>query len=325
MNGVTSSSIAMPYSGKMVQFYAIPAKTDSGTGRVRLKVEKPVGSTGVMIRYKTSAWVDTDTKDTGTLVANITDDTSYKGVNQWYEATGLTSGTVYYFKAFPYKEGVYNTIIGVNETACTAGTLSCELTADSISGSTVNDTSGNSYNGTIAGNITAAAGVVGNEFVKSNAAYTNTISIPTTFCRSNAQDQSYCCWINVPTVVNDANAFVPKYQGARLVLAAASGKFAIEYNGVTVDDLLGETINANTDYFVIVKFKASTNTITLKSRASNGGSWNTYTKVATPHNNAQNSLNILYTVVQTMDQWRYFSHVLTDAEDDNLYNGGAGC
>ena len=48
------------YEVNMIQFFAMPGSS----GKIRLKVQKPSDSDGVMIRQKSSAWVSGDTKDT---------------------------------------------------------------------------------------------------------------------------------------------------------------------------------------------------------------------------------------------------------------------
>lgn len=332
MNGGTNS-IAMPYSGKMVQFYAIPAKTDSGTGRVRLKVEKPVGSTGVMIRYKTSAWVESDTRDTGTAVATITDDTAYKGVNQWYEATGLPLGQDLYFCAFPYRGNAYSSVKVENQARCRAGGLMAEWTMDSISGTTLTDTSGNGYNATISG-ATSVSAKVGNGLYSSAGNQTATVpNFPFTY-----DELSISCSFNMAHISNapiERDIFSAHAYGYYLVFIGGG------YNGnqAILSLRVGSGTNPNyTEYTASSDFIGGGGTIkhlgvTYKRNSTvkfyiDGELKQTFTSGT--HYTYTGTLGLLtrdgfYYLNGWADQLRIFNRELSATEVSALYNGGAGC
>jgi hypothetical protein len=302
----------------MVTFFSIPG----ASGKVRLKLEMPEDASAVMIRYKTTAWASGDGIATGTLVDTLTD--NYNLANEWYEVSGLTNGTAYYFKAFPYN-GLYNTAIGENETVCKAGGLVSEYTADSVSGTTVNDTSGNGYNGT-ASSVDYVTGVVGNEF--SFNAKNDVITLPTAQAIGLA-DQSFCVWFNA-SAIGSRNIIIYKDNGAELSLEIGDdSKLYVGNAGdpsrVLVSD---DTYNTGVDYFAVVKFTASNKNCILKVRQKGAENWNSYNAILSGILTHTNGFNIshysgaTYGMTGTIDQFRYFNRVLTDDEDNSLYAEG---
>jgi hypothetical protein len=125
------------YIDNMESFFAIPGAST----KIRLKIDMPDSADGVMIRRSTSPY-DNSGITWGDEVANITDDTSYDGDNEWYEDAGLTNGTRYYYKAFPYKGSQYNETNAENETSSKAGGLAHEYYMTNRSGSTLIDNVG---------------------------------------------------------------------------------------------------------------------------------------------------------------------------------------
>ncbi len=150
------------YTDDMDSFFAIPGTS----GKIRLKIKMPATADGAMIRRSTSAY-DGSGIAWGELVANITDDSAYDGDNEWYEdddgGAGLSNGTLYYYKAFPYLGGTYNAVDGGNETKAKAGGLIHEYTMDNIAGSTVVDEAGGAN--LTASNVSYETGDVGNRAV----------------------------------------------------------------------------------------------------------------------------------------------------------------
>lgn len=108
---------------------------------VNIKTISSDNATATMVRYKTTPWTISDTTSTGTLLSSSFG--SYNADDTWYSHTsGLTNGTTYYYKAFPYVNGSYRYLYKQNEATVTAGGLYGEY----LFNGTVNDTSGNGYN-----------------------------------------------------------------------------------------------------------------------------------------------------------------------------------
>jgi len=305
---------ATPYTENMIKFFAMP----SSSGKIRLKVEKPAGSTGAMLRYKTTAWTSGDTKDTGTLIASITDDTAYKDANEWYEVTSLTDGTAYYFKAFPYLDSQYNETIGVNETICKAGGLYLEYTMDSISGTTVNDTSGNARNG-IATSVTYGVGVVGNQAISD--ASTDKILLPSMPTLTSGFTLTVFA---TPSSVALANSILfDNWQlNSRVTLDKRYSNLLVTLNNdeththsVSIDTpmFVACGLNSATGCFIQFNNEAVINFSSSRSAAADNLPYLLANRVGTGG------------YIGKADQFRIFSRPLESYERANLYNGGAGC
>ena len=302
-----------PYTADMVKFFAIPG----ASGKVRLKVEKPTGSTGAMLRYKTTAWASGDTIATGTLVASVTDDSTYKGANQWYEVSGLTNGTAYYFKAFPYLDSQYNEAIGVNETLCKAGGLYLEYTFDSISGSTVNDTSGNAHNAT-ASNITYQAGLIGNE-AKGNGS-SGYITTPT--AQGLTSGRTITGFYTLANVTTEQVAYV--YYGTDQYTQSGilSGNMNIDViNGA----VFSNAISANTPLFAAYGHTGLNAFACFNGSAKSTKSGTGFTTGSYAYMFAEYESGVKRYYSGSIDQFRIWGRELETYEIANLYNGGAGC
>ncbi len=135
----------------MKKFIAVPRVSG-----VNIKAISPDNATSTMIRYKTTAWTISDTTSTGTLLSSSFG--TYNADDTWYTHTsGLTNGTTYYYKAFPYVNGSYRYLYKQNEVTVTAGGLYAEY----LFNDNANDTSGNAYNPTANANITYGTGNIG--------------------------------------------------------------------------------------------------------------------------------------------------------------------
>ena len=300
----------------MIQFFAIPG----ASGKVRLKVEKPVGSDGAMLRYKTSAWTSGDTKDTGTLIASVTDDSSYDGANEWYEVSGLTNGTAYYFKAFPYSGTSYNETIGANESHSKAGGLELEYTMDSISGSTLNDTSGNSRNGTIY-DASATTGIVGNGMTAAGTSH----RIASAYMAPSSS-RTITAIVKMPSTTTTALQTGLVYYGS-----AGFCYFGINVSGYEMQcnandgGIFTKSYSANAT--CILAFGTTSDTAAWAKfdgdgRVTGSGTKNTNTSQNDLLNNAAITARYMRGI---LDQYRVWSRSLEDYELDNIYNGGMGC
>lgn len=303
------------YETNMISFFPMPGSS----GKIRLRVKKPSDSDGVMIRQKSSAWASGDTKDTGTFIAMITDDTNYSGGNQWYEVSGLSDGTEYHFKAFPYKGASYNETIGNNETKCKAGGLYLELTMDSISGSTINDTSGNGRHKTLTG-VTFESGKVGNTARGGNSRNINLGVLP-------LENKTICMWINYGTAYTvDTRALeIGDVNGAIAIVSDEAGSLHIT-KGTGYCKFNNAEAPYNQTNFVCTK-----NTVNVCKANVNNGAYKTFTGNAGQYPSANNVGYLLCSRVVgnfltgTIDQFRIFDRELEDYEVTNIYNGGAGC
>lgn len=306
------------YYGEMLQFFAIPG----ASGQIRLKIQTPLDAEGAMVRYKTTPWDTSDGIATGTLVANITDDSAYKGANQWYTVTGLTNGTTYYFKAFPKKGHSYNAAPFVNETRCVAGGLYLEYTFDSISGNTILDTSGNGRNAT-ASNVSYVQSLVGNGAKGNGNSY---INMPTSY-PGNA---TFSVFIkpneDVLSLVGERRAIslIPKAQNNQFVLWAGKDTTYVGYKSNTFISF--PIMSASERSFYCAK-----NTGSIGKIRKNGGEW-TPISVSTSLTGSEacrlladwGSSLTSYSYSE-LDSFRIFDRELEDYEVDALYNGGAGC
>ena len=135
------------YTDNMAIFTAMPGKTGINPF-ARFQVKLPNGADSVDIRYKDTAWTEGDDENTGTRIAELTDDTDLYGAFQWYEPeiTGKSNGDFIYVKAFPKRSGMINRVIGANEVATSIGMLIHEYIPSDISGASVPDNVG-SING----------------------------------------------------------------------------------------------------------------------------------------------------------------------------------
>lgn len=145
------------YTNEMDMFFAISGVS----GHVKVKAKMPSDADGFRVCAKTEEWLDGEDETTGTQVADITDDSTYYGANNFLDidvSTVVGDGTRVYLKAFPYRGGVYNTTAGTNETSAVVGKFSHWYTMDNNSGSTVYDDAG-TIDAT-ATNITFTEGIV---------------------------------------------------------------------------------------------------------------------------------------------------------------------
>jgi hypothetical protein len=319
-----------PYTQNMVQFFAMPGSS----GKVRIKVQKPSDAEEVMIRRKLSAWAPSDTKDTGTLVATITDDSNYKDANEWYEATGLSDGTAYYFKAFPYKGGSYNETIGANETICKAGGLVSEYSFDSVGGNTVNDTAAGLYNMTTASGA-SIGGKIGNamQFNGSSAYGTMNKSACPSGAKTIIASLKYEGGID-PAILWDGNSSGTYNANVAMQFANSNGSImcAAHSGSVYTYNIASDAQVPNDGAFHMIShtFTGDTSANGAKLYIDNvlhgsatSSSPTSITATADIYLNkyanfAQNS-NL------KIDQLRFFNRVLESYELANIYNGGAGC
>ena len=148
------------YTENMIAFYGMPRLST----QIGLKVKKPATADGLKIyRSNIAQYAGQGVENWGTLVADITNDASYDGENEWLiddnGGAGLTNNTTYYYKAFPYVGGTYNDIEGNNEIAVITREGLLELTGDNVAGSTICDDFKN--NDFTANDVTFAAFAVG--------------------------------------------------------------------------------------------------------------------------------------------------------------------
>jgi|GEM_PF-667210 len=322
---------AATYTENMAQFYAVPGTSN----RARLKVQFPASgdADGVMLRHKTTAWGSGDDETSGTLIATITDDSSYKDANEWYEVSGLTNGNRVYFKAFPYKGSVYNTTIGANESSCKAGGLVHEYHMDSISGSTVNDTAG-SQNGT-ASNLSYVSGKVANAGDFNGTSSSINCGTPTDFNRTNkvlsGNGWAYEVWVYISAwgtnITDGSKNFIDDRHGCICgVWTVGTGIISgIKYTG-SYELTSKSGLSLNTWYHCVYNiYDDYTSELFV-----DGISADFNTNTTTPTNF---SLRIEIGSNQdsstygdgNIDQVRFYSRVLESYEITSLYNSGNGC
>ncbi len=317
MTGRLMGGYSSTKAQEMIQFFAVPG----ASGKIRLKIEKPLAASSVTIRYKTIPWVSADTINSGTFVANITDDTAYKGPNQWYEMPGLTNGTAYYFKAFTAP----NTLLGMNETVCKAGGLTVEYTFDNVSGTTVYDTSGNGKNGTLS-NISMVPGKVGNAGKADGNGY---CTVPTSAV--NYTERTACFFLTPGTLRSGSQSTrIVELEGPGMTTGAMwvcntdSSHLMLQAIGtatITIPvDINAESWFAMSNSGNVSKFYKDGSLLEAKTGTK---TTNQFTDNPCIFNGRSPSSSIGSS--STIDQFRYFNRALEDYELANLYNNGKGC
>jgi|GEM_PF-6673211 len=318
------------YVQNMLSFFGIPRVSSAAS----LRVKMPLDADGVMIRRKSgSAWTAGDDETTGTLVANITNDSSYDDNNEWYQATGLTNGNNVYFKAFPYKGSVYNTTIGVNETMVIPRVGISEWTGDNISGSSIIDDIG-SHNLTGI-NMTYNLFKIANGFdFSASGAYMRTAKyLPSTAITFNT-------WVNFTNTGekylfgenNDPGDYanwgwlIGIDGSGDVYLRAGDGTFTA--TAATVNTGL----SINTTYMLTIVFNRSTRNIKVYVDGTYIGTATESTSI-----NMTNVVNLYFglsyfvgglgyatTASMKLDQMRIYNIELAQADIDLLYNSGSG-
>jgi hypothetical protein len=319
------TAFATPDIGEMIQFFTIPgpSSADGVTGDIWIKVEKPVEASSVMIRYKTEPWTDDDNVDIGILVTTVTDDTPYRGPNQWFKATGLDVVPEYHFKAFP--DGAWAPA-GINETKCKAGGLVAEYTFDSISGTTLYDSSGNGYNAVLT-NMLSEAGIIGEAGRSAGNGY---VTAPAEVIGVNKSGTTITGFLNIKNIAGSlANSIVtfagpaPTSNAPMAIFFGQGTKFWLG-NGAEDVEYSFANLELNTPTFFACGHNPSSTTYL---------SINNIGKKTQPFGTRYNYKNQLfvfdsdsrYYTNGSLDQVRFWSRVLEDYELTNLYNGGAGC
>lgn len=212
---------------------------------VNIKTISPDNATATMVRYKTTSWTISDTTSTGTLLSSSFG--SYNADDTWYTHTsGLTNGTTYYYKAFPYVNGSYRYLYKQNEATVTAGGLHAEY----LLNGTANDTSGNSYNPSSTAGITYSAGNIGiNGIFNGSSSYSTvsgvlqsgTTSISTWIKMNSASNSS------VGTVISNTEA-----GGYEIRQDANSSNYTISANFGGYQNIVGPTLQTGKWIHVVV-------------------------------------------------------------------------
>ena len=308
------------YTDDMDSFFAVPGIS----GKIRLKIKMPATAEGVMIRRSTSAY-DGSGIAWGDLVTNITDDALYSGDNEWYKdddgGIGLSNGTQYFYKAFPYLGSAYNVIGGNNESSCKAGGGEHEYSGDNVSGSTLIDTF-DSQNGA-ATDITYPSGKVGNCMDPNNSG-SPSIAVDIFSPTEINQDWTMSFWLKCNDATSDGSF-------DEVLSMAGGGRFsAYQYNsqiafegrdtsstGVSVFC----TAPTTWAHIVYVRDKANgislyVNNILVDSDPSTVDFYDIFGSDSLLGDADFNGL---------IDQIRWYSRVLEAYEIANLYNGGDGC
>jgi len=308
------------YEEDMQTAYAITGVSDE----VWIKAKAPADADGYLIKRKGTAWVAGDDKDTGDEVGDYSVD--YDGVNEWIVdddgGAGLTLGTTYYYKIFPYKSGVYNEDLGSNEFSMVAGLLEGEWNGDDVTGSTVEDNAGS--NNATATSCSFGAGKVGDSIQGTGSGKVQLGSLGTSL------GKAFSFWIKV--VASTTSGFMGYTGYGRLICeintsgdlragnVATGGVFrgpiktglSAGWHHVVLN--VGTGANATVAMYVdnvLVNSVATLNMIT---------DWNLI--------GACNSTAVGSTLTYLngeVDQFRSFSTNISTAVIAALWNGGSGC
>ena len=313
------------YTDNMDAFFAIPGAST----KIRLKIDMPDSADGVMIRRSTSPY-DNSGITWGDEVANITNDTSYDGDNEWYEDSGLTNGTRYYYKAFPYKGSVYNVTDGSNESSCKAGGLAHEYWFENNGNDAVgseNLTANNiTYQSGLVGNEAVLAGGSGSYFSTTAELFDNTVGtlifsvsfdgFTTGTAGDNIFDQSES------TGDGRRDGWGVDIFSDKLSVYQAADNYSGSWNRIN----FAYTFATDGTRYICV-LKRNGNTFTLKINNVNISSTGS---ISTPTSGNPSLVGRASTGVDyldgTVDQMRIITGRITeDYEDTNFYNGGDYC
>lgn len=199
--------------------------------------------------------------------------------------------------------------------------LIAEYTMDSIIGTTLYDTSGNGYHGTINGTLTSVAGKVGNAL--SSGGHTNYVLLPNAM--GVMTSQTYCVWFTAG-VAGVRNIIVYFDQVPMLILEMTDANHLSVQYGSSSFLVHADTMTTGTYYFVIVKYDASAQILYLKYRTESGN-WNTTSVALASLSSRSNGMTLFHSAVGlqgAIDQFRYYSRALSEVEENILWNGGLG-
>jgi len=292
--GISSSSLT-PILYSFLKFFAIPANS----GQIRLKINSD--ATNIKIYQKTSSFTSTPTD--GTLIGDFMNYSSYSGDNQWLTVSGLSNGTLYYFRAIP------NDDLSIAEvTQAKAGGLYLEYTMDSISGSQILDTSGNSRHTTFFNNPTFQEGVIGNAVFGNG---TNTyISRAGNFGLTSGR--TIVGWINTGTI---NGTYLDYYGSDQYTVWGRNGS-----NFAVFGNLASKSIPITDNEWLFV---CARNTGTSFKVNFNNGATQTFTASSFPHASyfvmLSNYVNDAAFTNGAIDNFRVYGRELEDYEITNLY------
>lgn len=189
--------------------------------------------------------------------------------------------------------------------------LIAEYTMDSVSGTTLNDTSGNGNNGTITG-ATSVTGLVGNALLFGSNKYVSiNISSPKSISLWAKAPSSFVGHNTLVSGTTSDNDYVLDYQTTQ--------KFTM-YIGNSYSNSLGD-ISVNEVFHVVLNYVDSSNTDFFKNGIYIGRFTKglpTLGKIGTGY-----SPSVEYWS-GWIDQFRVYNRTLTQSEIETLYNGGVG-
>jgi len=203
-------------------------------------------------------------------------------------------------------------------------------------GDNLNDTSGNSQNGTNVGGVTFTTGKIGNTFTFNGSNY---VTLPNDSMNLTG-DFSISTWVNFATlsgtkdILSSFTLLGGNYYGFELYANGPGLKFST-FNGTTtylLNDLLstGSPLSANTWYNIVITRKSSTGTKMYINGTLNVSNTSTQNPVYAPTNyatigasNAGSYVNLAASGTK-IDGLTIWNKELTVSEIVSLYNAGNG-
>ncbi len=306
------------YEEDMINFNVMPGTT----GKVRFKIKLPENALGVLLKYKTSQWVEGDDIETGIEIADLDTDDGYNGNNNWYECeilgaddNVLTDGTLIYVKAFPYTSS-HNETIGSNEKQVTVGVLRHEWTADNIEGAS-NDSAGTKD--LMLSSIGTESGHVGDTFVGS-AGYA---TIPNDLTISG-NTLTFLLWHT------GTNTGLFGHSSIQHVYGRIESNYmklgARNYSGVFFET--SYLINPGQYYSVAVTTSGNDIELYLDGELQTSVTVDSsLSRIISYIGRANYGITSNYFIDMNckMDQIRFFQGKLSESDIQNLHNGGIGC
>ena len=200
-------------------------------------------------------------------------------------------------------------------------------------GDNLNDTSGNSQNGTNVGGVTFTTGKVGNAFTFNGSNY---VSLPNNSLNFTG-DFSYSLWVNLTNLtgliplINNFDHVVSDYRGNMIFLSGTTLYFRINYSNANPVDLTWTYPGTNQWVHVVVTRKASTRSrmyINGTLVISNTSTINPTYYPTMPYNTIgayydSNGYRYLKNG-DKVDAVMAWDKELTETEIASLYNGGVG-
>jgi len=343
----------------MQEFFAIPGRhTSAWTSSVQLKIEFPrLWTAPIHLWEGQYTWIEEGHPDNwldGWVFmyrGQWNSDNSSKGPNQWatietsrFDDNGQLGDRIFlvtsalwdidFYMAYNI-DYIYAAFSNSNITRIHMGGLEVEYTMDSVSGTTVNDTSGNNRNATLnATNTIFVAGKVGNAMqVNTTTTLMANLGLTAGYNMFPNSDFTVTFWVDTrvgnqifsiianTTNFDSALQFSLRYNstsGLWITRSPTQGT----YTDIAITPTIPLSAVQNREFFMCIRRVGGNLQIRVDNHRMTVSAFNienTNTRIFRLANVPANPMH------GRIDQVRMWSRSLEDFEVDNLYNGGKGC